>query len=73
LRQGDLLSCIDNHVALRHWSSIVKGRPSRRPFCWVAREPTPFINRSKNKAGGTCDIAEHHPSPVVVGTGNANM
>jgi hypothetical protein len=39
----------------------------------VACEPTPFINRSKNKTGGTGDIAEHHSSPFVVGAGNANM
>jgi hypothetical protein len=32
-----------------------------------------FIRRSKNKSGGTGNIAEHHLSPVVVGVGNANM
>jgi hypothetical protein len=32
-----------------------------------------FIRRSKNKSGGTGNIAEHHLSPVVVGAGNANM
>jgi hypothetical protein len=51
----------------------VKGRPSRRPFYSAVFAANSFIDRSKNKAGGTCDIAEHHPSPVVVGTGNANM
>jgi hypothetical protein len=30
-----------------------------------------FIRRSKNKSGGTGNIAEHHLSPVVVGAGNA--
>ena len=35
-------------------------------------EPCAFIARSKNKIGGTCDIAEHRTSRFVVGAGNAN-
>jgi hypothetical protein len=31
-----------------------------------------FITHSQNKVGGTSDIAEHHPSPFVVGAGNEN-
>jgi hypothetical protein len=30
-----------------------------------------FIARSRNKAGGTGNRAEHRPSPAVVGAGNA--
>jgi hypothetical protein len=37
------------------------------------RQINPFIRHSKNKSGGTGNIAEHHLSPVVVGAGNANM
>jgi hypothetical protein len=48
-------------------------RPAVAPaFLLSGFEANSFIERSKNKAGGTRDIAEHHPSPVVVGTGNAN-
>jgi hypothetical protein len=47
------------------------GHPAGLFICEIF-EAKPFIPASQNKPGGTGDIAEHHPSPFVVGAGNEN-